>query len=150
MTAAEITAVGTVAGTVVAAILKGAPAVVRAFSTARRESEKARREEEEKAEEEEAAAEARRDAEVLDMRTKLQVYVNREHACELKLTRALAWLAHLEAALSEAGIKFIPYNGSGRADSDPIAHGLPAEEQPAAGPQSGKLPRQSPPKKGKP
>lgn len=150
MTAGEITAVGGVAGTVVAALLKGLPAVVNSFSKARRDARRARAEDEAEAEAERVEANARREAEVHELRGKLQAYADREHACEIKLTKALAWLAHLEAALKKAGIDYVPYNESGRADSDPSAVKPPDEAAKPPGdeapPRSGIRP--SPKRKG--
>jgi hypothetical protein len=123
MTAGEITAVIAGVGTVAGAVFKGLDSLFKTMAANKREdsteAEKIRREAEAAVK---VAEKARYDALMKDFEivvAERDGLREREHKCEKRLVKAMAWLEHMEAALQNAKINYVPFRPSDHDDDTP-------------------------------
>lgn len=131
MNAEEWAGVISAVGAVAVALWKGVPAVIKAIGQAIRDRDKEIQkvkdeaaklvETERKAAHERAITDLNQaTTELRETRCELEESRTAEQDCKVTLARVLAWVVHLESALTAAKIPFVPFNEGGRADSDEV------------------------------
>lgn len=122
MSPSEIAAVIVGAGTTAGVVFKGMDALSKTWSSARLRTvalaEAGRKEISARVEAERAENRARQLQEFNENCEELE-RIRHEHTdCREQLVKAMAWLAHLENALKNAKISFVPFEDSQRTKSD--------------------------------